>query len=114
APHVSSSDRQVRRLFVAIDEGEGIGRAAMRAGMHRNTARRHARSRELPSDRSARTYRTRPDPFAADWHDLAVRLAETPELEAKTLFADLRQRRPGVYADGHLRTLQRRVRVWRA
>jgi hypothetical protein len=112
---VSASDRQVRRLFVAIDEGEGVGRAALRAGMHRNTARRHLESGLLPSERRrARTYRTRPDPFAADWADLEARLAEAPGLEAKTLFEDLRARRPGAYADGHLRTLQRRVRRWRA
>lgn len=98
-----------------VEEGSGIGHAAMRAGMHRNTARRHLAQGLLPSERrQPRAYRTRPDPFAADWGDLEARLAECPELEAKTLFEDLRALRPGVYADGHLRTFQRRVRAWRA
>jgi hypothetical protein len=98
-----------------IDEGAGVEQAAQRAGMHRNTARRHLASGRLPSERrERRTYRTRPDPFEADWEDLEARLEETPELEAQTLFEDLRARRPGAYADGHLRTLQRRVKAWRA
>jgi hypothetical protein len=36
------------------------------------------------------------------------------ELQAVTLFADLQRRHPGVYMDGQLRTLERRVRQWRA
>ncbi len=100
---------------MAIDEGAGVGEAAMRAGLHRNTARRHLERGQVPSERlEGRTYRTRPDPFAADWADLEARLAAAPGLEAKTLFEDLRARRPAAYADGHLRTLQRRVKAWRA
>lgn len=98
-----------------MDTGDGVGRAAMKAGMHRNTARRHLSRGLLPSDGAGpRTYRTRADPFAADWPGLEARLVEAPGLEAKTLFLDLRERRPGVYRDGHLRTLQRHVRAWRA
>ena len=37
-----------------------------------------------------------------------------PGLQAKTLFADLQRRFPGRFADGQLRTLQRRVKSWRA
>ena len=35
-------------------------------------------------------------------------------LQAKTLFKDLQRRHPGEYQDGQLRTLQRRVKQWRA
>jgi hypothetical protein len=35
-------------------------------------------------------------------------------LEAKTLFEYLQREDPGRFADGQLRTLQRRVKVWRA
>jgi hypothetical protein len=35
-------------------------------------------------------------------------------LEAKTIFEYLQRRYPGHFADGQLRTLQRRVKVWRA
>lgn len=37
-----------------------------------------------------------------------------PGLEAKTLFTDLQRRFPGRYPDGQLRTLQRRLKDWRA
>jgi hypothetical protein len=35
-------------------------------------------------------------------------------LEAKTIFEDLQRRNPGGFADGQLRSLQRRIKVWRA
>ncbi|HJL14299.1 MAG TPA: hypothetical protein RMH99_01515 [Sandaracinaceae bacterium LLY-WYZ-13_1] len=39
---------------------------------------------------------------------------EAGELEAKTLFETLQEKHPGRYQDGQLRTLQRRVKQWRA
>jgi hypothetical protein len=41
-------------------------------------------------------------------------LRETPELEAKTLLELLQEKYPGEHDDGQLRTLQRRVKRWRA
>jgi transposase InsO family protein len=93
----------------------GVGVAALRAGMHRNTARRYMEAGKLPSELKApRTWRTREDPFAEDWEEVAVRLEVAPELEAKALFEDLMARRPGRYEEGQLRSLQRRVKQWRA
>ena len=78
-----------------------IGVAALRAGLHRNTARRYLEAGKLPSElKPPRTWRTRPDPFAEDWPEIARRLEEAPELEAKTLFEDLARRRPGHYEEG--------------
>jgi len=92
-----------------------IGVAALRAGMHRNTARRYLEVGKLPSELKApRTWRTREDPFAEDWAEIVERLEAAPELEAKSLFEDLVRRRPGRYEEGQLRTLQRRVKQWRA
>lgn len=92
-----------------------VGLAALRSGMHRNTARRYLKGGKLPSElKPERTWRTRPDPFVADWEEIAARLAESPELEAKTLFEDLMRRRPGCYEEAQLRTFQRRVKQWRA
>jgi hypothetical protein len=92
-----------------------VGVAALRSGMHRNTARRYVEAGKLPSElKPARTWRTREDPFVADWEEIAARLTESPELEAKTLFEDLMRRRPGCYEEAHLRTFQRRVKQWRA
>jgi hypothetical protein len=92
-----------------------LGMAALRAGMHRNTARRYVAAGKLPSElREPRTWRTREDSFAEDWAEIVVQLEAAPELEAKTLFEDLVRRHPGRYEEGQLRTLQRRVKRWRA
>jgi hypothetical protein len=61
-----------------------------------------------------RTYRTRVDPFAAVWDEMIVILTARPERTAKELLAEFQARYPGQYADKSLRTLQRRVRAWRA
>lgn len=98
-----------------IQKHGGIGLAAMRAGMDRKTARKYVRLGKLPSElRQPHTWRTREDPFAEDWPALAAMLVEAPELEARTLFEHVADKRPGVYDPGQLRTLQRRVREWRA
>ncbi len=92
-----------------------LGRAAMRAGMDRKTARKYVRTGKLPSElRTSHTWRTRDDPFAADWPTVVAMLEEAPELEATTLFDHLLGRQPDVYAPGQLRTLQRPIRQWRA
>lgn len=92
-----------------------IGDAAMKAGMHRQTARKYVAAGELPSAMVApRDWRTRPDPFEEHWPEIEARLRATPELEAKTVFELLQEQHPGRYEDGQLRTLQRRVKRWRA
>lgn len=93
-----------------------IGVAALRSGMHRNTARRYLEADRVPSELRGvpRSWRTREDPFAEDWAGIEAQLRKEPGLEAKTLFEDLQRRRPGRYEEGQLRTLQRRVKQWRA
>jgi hypothetical protein len=109
------TDAQARKLMDEISRQVGVGVAALRAGMHRNTARRYLALGKLPSELKVfREWRTREDPFAEDWEEMASRLAEAPELEAKALFEDLVARRPARYTEGQLRTLQRRIKQWRA
>lgn len=92
-----------------------IGDAAMKADMHRETARKYVTGGKLPSEMAApRDWRTRPDPFEAHWPEIEARLRVTPELEAKTVFELLQEQHPGRYEDGQLRTLQRRIKQWRA
>jgi transposase InsO family protein len=109
------TDAQVRRLMEEKAKHGEVGLAAMRAGMHRETARKYLDSGRLPSEsKPERTWKTRPDPFDADWDDVRARLKDAPELEAKTLFEYLVTKSPGRYKPGQLRTLQRRVQQWRA
>jgi hypothetical protein len=113
---VQTTDAQVRKLMEEMRKHGEVGRAAVKADMDRKTARKYIREAKLPSELAQpRTWRTRPNPFSSeDWTAIAGRLAETPELEAKTLFEWLSESRPGVYAPGQLRTLQRHVKRWRA
>lgn len=92
-----------------------IGKAALKAGMDRKTARKYRDKRKLPSELKApRTYRTRKDPFEQDWPYLQGLLEGAPELEAKALFEHLAELHPGRYSEGQLRTLQRRIKRWKA
>lgn len=109
------TDAQVRRLMEEMSKGRHIGNAAMKAGMDRKTARRYMKAGKLPSElKQPRWWRTRKDPFAADWPAVAEMLEKTPELEAQTVLELLEGKHPGRYNEGHLRTLQRRIRRWRA
>lgn len=92
-----------------------LGKAALRAGMDRKTARKYRRLGKLPSElKEPRAYRTRKDPFAEDWPYVRGLLEDAPELEAKTVFEHLAARRREPYEEGQLRTLQRRFKLWRA
>ncbi len=94
--------------------GRTIGEAAMKAAMSRNTATKF-KSGALPSERrQERRWRTREDPFEEHWEEIEARLEDAPELEAKTIFEDLIARFPERYSPGQVRTLQRRVKQWRA
>src|SRR5262249_44748618 len=74
---------------------------------------RHAQ--RLPSESfTPRTWWTREDPFQEVWPELRDRLERAPGLQAKTLFEDLQGRFPGRFPDSQLRTLQRRIKAWRA
>jgi hypothetical protein len=92
-----------------------VGLAAMRAGVDRKTARKYLQGGKLPSELVApRDWRTREDPFVEHWAEVEALLVESPGLEAKTLFELLLEKYEGRYEEGQLRTLQRRVRTWRA
>ena len=109
------SDRQVRRVFALMQTEKTKALAADKAGMDEKTARKYVSLGKLPSEVAPlRTWRTREDPFDEVWEELRVLLAGSPGLEAKTLFEHLQRERPGLFSDGQLRTLQRRVKRWRA
>ena len=89
--------------------------AAAKAGLSERSARRIERSDTLPSQRPERSWRTREDPLAAVWDAEVVPLLQADAaLNAVTLLEELQRRHPGAYGAGVLRTLQRRIRQWRA
>lgn len=108
------TDRQARRLMKELGKGIPLTAAALRSGMSETTARRY-RTGALPSQRKhPRTYRTRPDPFVGVWPAIEGLLKEAPGLEAVTIFETLGSRPDACFTEGQLRTLQRKLRRWRA
>lgn len=111
-------DEQVRMLWDWLSKEASLTYAAAKSGMDRKTARKYRSGSRLPSQLAeqtpARTWRTREDPFAEVWSEVEVLLEEGPGWEAKTLFEELQRRYPGRFAEGQLRSLQRRVKQWRA
>ena len=109
------TDGEVQLMIRERSKGKTLDQAAARAGMSVPTARKYLRAGRLPSQLKApRTYRTRPDPFAADWPWIQAQLERDSALQAQTLFALLCDLHPGRYRAGQLRTLQRRIAAWRA
>jgi hypothetical protein len=83
--------------------------------MSENTARKYLRLGKLPSQcKQFRPWRTREDPFEEVWDELKFKLEVNPGFEAKTLFEWLQREYLGRFSDGQLRTLQRRIKQWRA
>jgi len=61
-----------------------------------------------------RSWRTRHDPYELVWDKVERELEQNPNLCVKDYFQTLRREYPGQFKQGQLRTLQRRVKEWRA
>lgn len=89
--------------------------AAAKAGISVRSARRIERDARLPSQKPRRYWRSRPDPFAEVWDtEVVPMLVSAPQLQAITILRKLQDEHPGQYPDSTRRTLERRVRHWRA
>jgi hypothetical protein len=109
------TDRQVRMLWRLLMAGKALTIAAARTDMDDKTARKFRSLRKLPSELARQhDWQTRVDPFGEVWPEVCAMLEDQPRLQAKTIFSELRRRYPGRFADGQLRSLQRKVRRWRA
>src|SRR6516164_1278287 len=109
------TDHQVRRLKKLSNSEQNQEVAASKAGMDPKTARKYLALNLLPSElKEERHWRTREDPFGDVWEQVRQQIEESPGLEAKTLFEWLQREYPGRFVDGQIRTLQRRIKVWRA
>jgi transposase len=106
--------QQYRRLMSEYQETGSMSVSAMKAGMSRPTARKYLEAQQPPQALQAKhTWRTRPDPLVGIWPRAEAMLAEAPDLEAKALFEHLCQMAPELVREPHLRTFQRRVKLWR-
>lgn len=88
--------------------------SAAKAGFSERTARRIDKG-EHESNRYVRKYRTRKDPFNGLFEQYIVPLLEgNPALQPITLLEVLIEKTPDKFDQSHLRTLQRKVKRWRA
>lgn len=108
------TDQQVRRLMKLNMTEKTKSAAAAKAGMDEKTARKYLRIGRLPSQiKKPHIWETRKDPFADIWIEAEEFLEMNPRLEAKSLFEHFQRQYPGRFADGQLRTFQRKVKRWR-
>lgn len=111
------TDIQVRLLRRKLMTGKTLVGAAAAAGMSERTARTWKEGPLPSATKEPRSWRTRVDPFAEVWESELVPLLDSDEkgvLEGRTLLAQLERKHPGEYSEAQLRTLQRRMREWRA
>jgi hypothetical protein len=108
------TDAQAKELRRQLRGGSSLKKAALKANMDRKSARKYREGKMPAERRKARTWRTRVDPLATVWPEMQRELERAPELQANTLLALLQERYPGQYGNEVLRTMQRRVKCWRA
>ncbi len=89
--------------------------AAAKTGLSRKTARKYLKSGKLPSQcQPERYWRTRSDPFESVWPEVEEILKRSPTVEATAVFEYLCRQQEGAFQQGQLRTLQRRIKQWKA
>src|SRR5208282_5629792 len=102
------------RLFMNLRRNHSPAIAGAKAGFSTAAAYRFEKDPRLPSQKKARRERRRADPFADVWDNEAVpMLKAAPGLRPVAVFEELCHRHPDLAA-GTRRTLERRVRSWRA
>ena len=107
------TDHQVHKYKQHRNKLSQVASAA-KAGISERSARRIDDAQGLPSQRPARSWRTREDPLSAVWDSEVVPLLQADvRLNAVTLLEELQRRYPGQWGHSVLRTLQRRMRLWR-
>ena len=109
------TDKQVRKLMELINSGKSREKSAMGADMSPKTARKYINVGKLPTElKQERNYKTRPDPFEEVWPEILEYLNREPTLESKILFQEFQDKYPGKYSSNQLRTLQRKIKIWKA
>src|SRR3954471_11717192 len=102
------------RLYMKLRHTNTIPIAAAKAGFSPSTAYRLDKDPRLPSQKKVPRGRRRPDPLARVWDSEIVPLLQAaPSLRPVALFEEIVRRHPDL-GPGIRRTLERRVRSWRA
>jgi len=88
--------------------------AAAKAGFSERSAY-NIQKRGFIEAKASHNWETRKDPFKSVWESEVILMLEAnPHLQAKTILEELQRRHSGKYPNAMLRTLQRRMRKWKA
>ena len=109
--HITQQQRNLYMKHRQIGINQEV--SAAKSGLSSRSGRRI--EKQGGTTKEPHNWRTREDPFAKVWEsDLAPLLAQEPTLTGLTLWEYLEERYPQKYPYSQLRTLQRRVKHWRA
>jgi hypothetical protein len=102
------------RLFMNFRRNHSPAIAGAKAGFSGATAYRFEKDPRLPTQKKAPRERRRADPLASLWEtEILPMLKSAPGLRPVGIFEELRRRHPEL-SSGTRRTLERRIRAWRA
>src|SRR5208337_4156961 len=101
------------QILMRYSQTHGQEAAAAKAGMSVRTARQYLTAGGMMMTETSKNSSKRTDIFDGVWPELERMLVIDPGLQVKTLMQMLMDR-DECFHWGHLRTLQRRVRDWRA
>src|SRR5271168_1133844 len=109
--HVTDSQK---RLYMTHRQTNTARIAAAKSGFSGSSAYRHEKDPGPPSGQRPARDRRRPDPLLAIWDsEIVPMLKAAPGLRAVAIFEEMSRRHPGLHA-GVRRTMERRIRSWRA
>ena len=108
------NEQQIRLYMRYRKEGKSQHLAAVKSGFSDRSSR-NVEGRNYQEAKRKRLWRTRQDPLEDVWQsELMPMLERNPALQAKTLLEYLQNKYSDDYPDKLLRTIQRRVREWKA
>ena len=109
------TDQQIRLYMNERKQGKMQVTAAAKAGFSERSARRIDKGQLSTEPKAKRHWRTRKDPLDPIWNDVLVPMLEAdPQLLPMTLFEYLCDHYPEQFDTRIQRTLQRRVKSWKA
>ena len=102
------------RMYMKFRQTDTAPLSAAKSGFSSSSGYRVDKDRRLPSQRKAPRKRRRPDPLAGVWEsEIVPILKSAPGLRPVAIFEEIVRRHPEIGAAVR-RTLERRIRTWRA
>src|ERR1035441_5151705 len=102
------------RFYMKFRQTDGPLISAAKSGFSTSTGYRAEKDRRLPSQKKQPRDRRRPDPLVAVWEsEIVPMMVAAPGLRAVAIFGEMLRRHPDL-GEGVRRTMERRIRSWRA